>query len=143
MSSDPDSAEQERTEEKKAARRWPMPVAITAWYLVIVSVGLLVGVASGQDAAVQEQLSDPTGRISWRLSGNEVPASRPSLEADIQSLAPTLGPVRTSVLRLIVHLKGNETGGEPNFDRAREIFRSLGWARCDRTALQRMRREVQ
>ena len=63
----------------------------------------------------------------------------PPVEDDIRSIENGLHPHRANILRLVVKLRGLESNGEADLGAARKLCDDLGWSRCDKPALRRMR----
>jgi len=59
---------------------------------------------------------------------------------DVGAVRNALAPDSRGAFDLVVALQGLDGGGEPEWGRAEQLCRGLGWPRCDRLALEEIQR---
>ncbi|HEY4185262.1 MAG TPA: hypothetical protein VGP07_09345 [Polyangia bacterium] len=119
--------------------------AILGIYALAAVVGYFVGARSvlpfgpWSDRAASTSLA----RIGFALREQNVKASPEAweaLRADADTVRATWNPQQRDVFDLVVAVRGLERGGEPDWSRAEQVCRALKWPRCDRVALEELRR---
>lgn len=63
-----------------------------------------------------------------------------TLREDVESVRSTFKDRERDVFDLVVAVRGLENGGSAQWSRADEICRRLNWPRCDRAALEELRK---
>jgi len=81
--------------------------------------------------------STPLARIGLALQDDGASAS---LRADVESVRAGLKPEDLGVFDLVVALRGLESAAHTDWGRAEALCRGLRWSRCDRPALDEMKR---
>jgi hypothetical protein len=66
-----------------------------------------------------------------------------ALRADVEAVRAAWDPERRAVLDLVVAVRGLTSGGNPAWGAAEERCKALRWARCDRPALEALRKRSQ
>ena len=86
--------------------------------------------------------STPAARVGYVLRNANVNLSgrdSAALQADIDAVRAAWSG-ETPAFDLVVALRGLATHGEPDFTRAAELCHTLRWPRCDRPALEEIRK---
>ena len=81
--------------------------------------------------------STPLARIGLALQDDGASAS---LRADVEAVRAGLKPEDLGVFDLVVALRGLESAAHTDWGRAEALCRGLRWPRCDRPALDEMKR---
>ncbi len=107
--------------------------------LVVGSLAVLVGSSAANAVLWRKHFESPAARVSWRMDRTKETNGKqwPSLDEDLRAM--NLRPPADDALRLVLALRGVDQGGLPNWRRAEQLCRGLGWPRCDRAALERMK----
>jgi hypothetical protein len=134
--------------------RHPTRKRLLRWTVRFLTHGVVavIGWSVGGSLMMKRELdpwhSDPLSRVYlWiftdvfrdRLASEPVPA----LAKDLDAVESQIGTATAGVVHLIVHLKGVTRDGALDYERAEAQCRGMGWARCDRAALERMRAEIE
>jgi hypothetical protein len=110
---------------------------IGACFIVAVAaLGYLLG-ARGLLPFGRGGASTPLARIGLALQDDGAGAS---LRADVETVRAGVKPEDLAVFDLVVALRGLDTAGSTDWGRAEALCRALRWARCDRPALEEMKR---
>jgi hypothetical protein len=83
--------------------------------------------------------STPLARLGYALQQGDGPVS-PELRADIDAIRAAWTGQERDVLDLVVAVRGLARNGESDWDRAEQLCRGLKWPRCDRPALDELKR---
>jgi hypothetical protein len=62
-----------------------------------------------------------------------------ALRTDVDYVRGALTVQTGGVFDLVVAIRGLDSDGQPNWDKAEQICRALRWSRCERTALEDLR----
>jgi hypothetical protein len=81
--------------------------------------------------------STPLARIGLALQDDSAGAS---LRADVETVRAGVKPEEIGVFDLVVALRGLDSAGTADWGRAEALCRGLRWPRCDRPALEEMKR---
>lgn len=118
---------------------------LIAVYLVAAAGGYRLG-ARGLLRVTNEPrnaTADAAARVGVAL-GEEAPradaVSWAALRDDIDVTRAAFPPPQRQVLDLVVAVRGIENGGQPEWTRAAEQCRALGWGRCERATLEELRK---
>ena len=121
-------------------------VAMVGTYVVAAVLGYVLG-ARGLLAFGQTSTSTPLARLGFALreeSPRATPAAWAALSTDVEAARlPWKSPkydVLRDVLDLVVALRGLDSGGNAEWGKAERLCRALGWSRCDRAALEELKR---
>ena len=79
----------------------------------------------------------PLARIGLALQGNSASAS---LRTDVEAVRAGVKPEDLGVFDLVVALRGLDSARNTDWGRAEALCRGLRWPRCDRPALEEMKR---
>jgi len=85
----------------------------------------------------------PAALVGFTLFMHEVdpdPAAQARLRANLATVGAALAPEQRRVLDLVVAVRGLESAGQTDWDKAEQLCRGLGWPRCDRPALAVLKR---
>lgn len=85
----------------------------------------------------------PAALVAFTLmmpDGNVDRDAQAWLHTNLQAVAATLAPDRRRVFDLIVAVRGLENEGRADWTGAERLCRGLGWPRCDRPALEELKR---
>jgi hypothetical protein len=83
--------------------------------------------------------ASPLARLGAALATERLslsPEGWTALRADVEAVRASTPPERRGVLELVVAVRGFASDGTPDWRRAEEQCRVLGWSRCDRPALE-------
>ena len=81
--------------------------------------------------------STPLARIGLALQDDSASAS---LRPDVETVRAGVTPEDLGVFDLVVALRGLESAAHTDWGRAEALCRGLRWPRCDRPALEEMKR---
>ena len=81
--------------------------------------------------------STPLARIGLALQGGSASAS---LRTDVEAVRAGVTPEDLGIFDLVVALRGLDGAGSTDWGRAEALCRGLRWPRCDRPALEEMKR---
>ena len=87
--------------------------------------------------------STPLARIGFALREPRVIAGADAwahLRADVEAVRATSNPDERETFDLVVAVRGLESGGHPEWNKAEALCRALKWQRCDRPALEELER---
>jgi hypothetical protein len=90
---------------------------------------------------IRAATENPLSRVGERLAQFDEMQSRPdSFEQDVAASGKNLRPPATQVFRLMGHLRGVESRSNPDYSRASDVCKALGWPDCGLDALAAMRK---
>lgn len=118
---------------------------LVAAYVGAAVCGYLVGARPWGRATADrgDGSTDALARVGVAL-GEEAPqaeaAAWAALRDDIDVARESFPAPQRQVFDLVVAIRGIENGGQPEWSRAEEQCRGLGWARCDRATLEELRK---
>jgi hypothetical protein len=135
-----DVAKKTETLAPGAARRG----ALVGLYLVALSAGYMLGERGTFPVnPFPRARSSPEARLGAALSADQLvlsPEGFRAVRADVEAVRARQTPESLDVLDLVVAVRGFANHGEPNFREAEERCRALRWPRCDRPALEVLRK---
>jgi hypothetical protein len=109
-------------------------------YMAAAVLGGAVGVlALGRSG----NASTPAARLGYALREEHVqagPEAWAGLKTDVETVRATVKGQDREVLDLVMALRGLTTGGATDWPEAEKLCRGLKWPRCDRGALEEMKR---
>jgi len=85
----------------------------------------------------------PAALVGFTLLTQEVdpdPAAQERLRGNLDTVGGALTPDQRRVLELVVAVRGLASGGQTDWVSAEQRCRGLGWPRCDRPALEALKR---
>ncbi len=131
-----DAAKSETTEGDTAPRR-----ALLLAYLAVAVLGYVLGI---KGTLPLPESSTPLARVGFALSAQNVsgisPAAWTALAQDIDQVRLEWPAADTTVLDLVIAVRGLASGGNPEWTRAEQLCKALKWSRCDRPALEELAR---
>jgi hypothetical protein len=144
-SSNPQSAElaskpPNREAQQSSSRNYGAQVSA---YCVAAMLGYAVGSNIGAPPARRESASTPLARVGFVLSEEHRSASaaaREQLRRDVDDVRASWSADERPVFELVAAVRGLSNGGTSDFTRAEELCRALGWPRCDRAALEELKK---
>jgi hypothetical protein len=103
-------------------------------------VAALLGYVCGERGLLSfGQTSTPLARLGYALQRGDGQVS-PDLRDDIDAVRASWKGQERDVLDLVVAVRGLARDGESDWDRAEQLCRGLKWPRCDRPALEELKR---
>ncbi|HET9955299.1 MAG TPA: hypothetical protein VFQ61_12380 [Polyangiaceae bacterium] len=87
--------------------------------------------------------STPLARVGLALQQPGLQTSEKTwavLRSDVEAVRATLQPEERSVFDLIVAVRGLTNSGDSDWVRAEALCKGLQWSRCDRAALEDLKR---
>jgi hypothetical protein len=111
---------------------------LAATYVVAAAIGFVLG-----PRLLDRSTSTPLARVGFALRETAVDADRTAwatLRDDVQAVRLAAKADDRDALDLVVALRGLATGGDADWARAEQACRALRWPRCDRPALEEMRK---
>jgi len=110
---------------------WPYAVAAAVGYLLgSLAVPALAALATGS-------VNSPLVRVGFALREDPqaAPGAWPALAADVQAVRSSLAAPEREAFDLVVAVRGLDSGGTSDFQRAERVCQTLTWQRCDRATL--------
>jgi hypothetical protein len=98
------------------------------------AVAVLLGCVLGARGA--NETSTPAARVGFALRQDSLHNSH----EDLESVRRSFQPQQREVFDLVVALRGLATGGNPDWSGAEKLCRTLAWPRCERAALEQLRK---
>jgi hypothetical protein len=129
--------------ETPQSSRWGR---IVGAYLVLALAGLGLGkrgVWPFSATPTNAATSTPLARVGFALRQDELDATEKGwalIRNDIEAIRRSWKPEDRDVLDLVVALRGLKTGGNTEWLEAEELCRALKWPRCDRGALEELKK---
>ena len=108
----------------------------TCFIVAAAALGYLLG-ARGLLPFGRGGASTPLARIGLALQDERAGAS---LRTDVEAVRAGVTPADLGVFDLVVALRGLDSAGSTDWGRAEALCRGLGWPRCDRPALEEVKR---
>ena len=114
---------------------------LTASHLAVIVLSAIAFVDWERESREQVALGDPLYRVGLHFpSLGDTPADGlSSAQSELPAVESALGPPAALVGRLIMALRGLDSGGALNREAAGAVCRQLGWPRCDDQSLVKMR----
>jgi hypothetical protein len=103
-------------------------------------VAAVLGYVCGERGLLSSsQTSTPLARLGYALQQGDGQVS-PELRNDIDAVRASWKGQERDVLDLVVAVRGLARNGESDWERAEQLCRGLKWPRCDRPALEELKR---
>jgi hypothetical protein len=115
--------------------------AVVFVYLSAALFGLALAALSSRPAPAAG--SSPRTRVGFALRAANLQGSAAAwagLREDVEVVRSTLKDRDRDVFDLVIAARGLENGGSAQWSRTEEICHRLGWPRCDRAALEVLRK---
>jgi hypothetical protein len=113
--------------------------ALIGTYLVAAVLGYVCGGRGLLSFGPFRQTSTPLARLGYALQQGDRPV-RPELRGDIEAVRAAWTGQERDVLDLVVAVRGLARNGDSDWAQAEQLCRGLKWPRCDRPALEELRR---
>jgi hypothetical protein len=129
-------------EREKVQDGSPRRGAIAGAYLVVAALGYVLG-ARGLMPFGRPAEPTPLAWVGFALSQENVDATAgdgAALRAAVDAVRASRKGQELPVLDLVVELRGFGKNGSTDWGRAEQLCRGLKWPRCDRPALEEMKR---
>lgn len=119
-----------------------------AWLLLCVTA-LMAGYFFGVCGYVAQALGThaspltPLARVGFAVQSGELRGDHADwqrLKRDLELVRADWAPQTRGILDLVIAVRGLENNQRPEWERAERLCRELGWPRCDRPALEELRR---
>ena len=108
----------------------------TCFVVAAAALGYILG-ARGLLPLGRGGASTPLARIGLALQNDSASAS---LRTDVETVRAGVKPEDLGVFDLVVAVRGLDSAGNTDWGRAEALCRGLRWPRCDRPALEEMKR---
>ena len=108
-------------------------------YVVAAALGYVLG-ARGLPVT---STSTPLARVGYALREESPKATSEAwaaLGTDVDAVRLELGAEARDVFDLVVAVRGLRSGGNPEWSKAEQLCRAIKWPRCDRPALEELKR---
>jgi hypothetical protein len=113
--------------------------ALIGLYLAVAVLGYVCGARGDLSFGPFRQTSTPLARLGYALQ-QEAPAASAELGGDIDAISASWTGQERDVLDLVVAVRGLTRNGESDWVLAEQLCRGLKWPRCDRPALEELKR---
>jgi hypothetical protein len=121
----------------------PRRGALVGTYATAVVVGCLLGYLPGRSPSSGGASSTPLARVGLALQADAAatgPEAWAALRADVEAVRAGGTIQDRDAFDLVVALRGLATDGDSDWDGAQKLCQRLAWPRCDRAALEEMKR---
>jgi hypothetical protein len=119
----------------KASRRG----ALIGACVVAAVLGYVFGAGGYLSFGPFRETSTPLARLGYALQ-QDAPVVGPELRGDIDAVRASWTGQERDVLDLVVAVRGLAHDGESDWALAEQLCRGLNWPRCDRPALEQLKR---
>lgn len=113
--------------------------ALIGAYLVAAVLGYVCGARGLLSFSPFRQASTPLARLGYALQQDD-PQIGPELRGDVDAVRAAWTGQERDVLDLVVAARGLTRNGESDWVLAEQLCRGLKWPRCDRPALEELKR---
>jgi hypothetical protein len=113
--------------------------ALIGVYLVAAVLGYVCGARGLLFFGPVRRASTPLARLGYALQ-QDAPQVSPELRGDIDAVRAAWTGQERDVLDLVVAVRGLTHNGESDWALAEQLCRGLKWPRCDRPALDELKR---
>ena|SRR5215831_6782419 len=117
----------------------PSRGALMGIYLAAAVLGYVVSVRGYLSFGPFRQTATPLARLGYALQ-QEGPSTGPELRGDLDAVRASWRGQERDVLDLVVAVRGLGNDGESDWVLAEQLCRGLKWPRCDRPALEELKR---
>lgn len=117
--------------------------ALVAVYLFAAASGYLVGSRGFRTSDGPAAATHASARVGLALGHDDaraIPNDGTALGSDLAVVRAMYPAPQREVLDLVVAVRGLENQGHPDWAKAEERCRALGWPRCDHVALEELRK---
>lgn len=133
-------------QKQRAAHAWGVHRAAR---LLLCAAALTAGYFIGAHGYVAQALGQhtapltPLARVGFAVQSDQLrgeSADWQRLQRDLKLVRAEWEPPTRGILDLVVAVRGLENDLQPEWERAERLCRELSWPRCDRPALEELRR---